>query len=261
MTCKNCFVEFDSRFCPSCGQKADVHRLSVGHVIHEGLHSITHADKGFLLLVKKLISKPGVVAREYVEGRRKSIFNPLTFLVITSALFFYFDSMTGYMDAISRGGARAGAQRPSEEWMEIYRITKSSGKWLTLLFIAPLYSALSWLFFVRNKYNYAEHFILHSLVFGQAALFRMVVMIPLFLLFPEKITPLHWIVFEGLFIIYVAVAYYQFFQPMRELSRTAMIVRKVIMPIKALLLRILFVAAFWGLIYLFVVVKFAILKH
>jgi hypothetical protein len=251
MTCKNCFVEFDSRFCPSCGQKADVHRLTVGHVMHEALHSVTHADKGLLLLVKKLLTKPGIVAREYVEGRRKAYFNPLTFLVIASALFYYFDSVTGYMDAIMRGSGRAGGtQRPSAEMMEVFGIVKHSGKWLTLLFIAPLSAALSWIFFYGKKFNYAEHFILHALIFGEAALFRLVVIIPLYLIFPDKGSLLTYTVYEPVFIIYLIVAYYQFFKQ-----------RIVFVTIKAILIRILFVAFYWALLYLYVAVKGLIFGH
>jgi hypothetical protein len=251
MTCKNCYAEFDSRFCPSCGQKADTHRLTVGHVIHEGLHSVTHADKGFLLLVKKMLAKPGIVAREYVEGRRKIFFNPLTFLVIASALFYYFDSVTGYMEALTQGGGRAGGrQRPPAELIEMFNIAKHSGKWLTLLFIAPLSAVLSWLFFFGKKFNYAEHFILHALIFGEAALFRLVVIIPLYLIFPDKASLLTYTVYEPVFILYLIVAYHQFFKQ-----------RIVFVAIKAVLIRVLFVGLFWALLYVYVLVKFALFGH
>ena len=89
MICKNCDASFDSKFCPNCGQKADIHAITVKHVLHDFLHAFTHADKGFLMLAKELLTKPGIIAREYVEGKRKKYFNPLSFLVITSAVSAY----------------------------------------------------------------------------------------------------------------------------------------------------------------------------
>ncbi|HEY0742954.1 MAG TPA: DUF3667 domain-containing protein [Chryseosolibacter sp.] len=244
-TCANCNGQVETNFCPTCGQKNHLHRITFGHVVHEGLHSITHADKGFLLLVKSLLTRPGFVAKEYIEGKRKRYFNPLSFLVISSALFAYFGSITGFMDALTGGGtARTGGRPISEEWREAYRIAATSGKWLTLLLIAPLFSLLSWLFFIRKKYNYAENFVLHAFIFGEAVLFRLLVFIPLFLIVPEKTSILNLVVYEAFFLLFLTVAYKQFFN-----QHILLIVTKVI------LIRALFVVLFWGLIYGYVIVK------
>lgn len=74
--CKNCGTAFEGKFCPNCSQKAATHRLTLGHFIHETTHALTHTDKGILLLIKELFVRPGIVAREYVEGKRKKYFNP-----------------------------------------------------------------------------------------------------------------------------------------------------------------------------------------
>lgn len=245
MICANCNSLVETNFCPTCGQKKEIHRISAGHVVHEGLHSLTHADKGFLLLVKALITRPGYIAKEYIEGKRKRYFNPLSFLVISSAIFAYFGSVTGFMDALTGGGGnRAGGRQPSAEWKEVFQITAHSGKWLTLLFIAPLFAFLSWLFFMRKKYNYAENFVLHSFIFGEAALLRLLVFIPLFLLIPEKTYMLNLIGYELIFLIFVTIAYRQFYQ-----QHLLLVILKVI------LIRVLFVVLFWGILYAYVVTK------
>lgn len=182
INCLNCNAAFDSSFCPSCGQKKDTHRLTAGHVAHEALHSITHADKGFFLLVKELAVRPGIVAKEYIEGKRKRYFNPLSFLVISSAIFAYLAATTGFMQALT-SSSREGRVL-SEAWQEVFSIANNSGKWLTILLIAPVFAFLTWIFFLRKKLNYPEHFVLQSFIFGQAALFRTVVLIPLFIFFP-----------------------------------------------------------------------------
>src|SRR6187402_2064747 len=101
MNCKNCDSPLTSNFCANCGQKADVHRITFGHFLHEFFHAFTHTDKGILLLMKALIARPGKVAHEYLEGKRKKYFNPLSFLVILSSIYAYVSHKTGYFEALT----------------------------------------------------------------------------------------------------------------------------------------------------------------
>ena len=82
--CLNCgsALEPAQRFCPQCGQNADTHRLNFKHIWHDLIHAFTHADKGIFSLIWQLVYRPGVVAREYVEGKRKKYFNPFTFVIL-----------------------------------------------------------------------------------------------------------------------------------------------------------------------------------
>jgi hypothetical protein len=250
MICANCNGTVETNFCPSCGQKSAIHRITVSHVVHEGLHSITHTDKGFLLLTKELITRPGIIAKEYIAGRRKRYFNPLSFIVISSALLAYVGSITGYMDKLTGAGStRTGGGRiPSAEWREVFQIASDSGKWLTLLFIAPLFALLSWLFFIKKKYNYGENLVLHSFIFGEAALIRLIIFVPLYLIFPEKTSVLNLFVFEGIFLTFLTIAYKQFYQQ-----------HLLLVIIKVIVIRILFLVLFWALLYGYVVVKNLIL--
>jgi hypothetical protein len=248
MTCKNCNAEFDSSFCPQCGQKSNIHRVTVSHVLHELVHSITHADKGFLLLAKGLITRPGIIALEYMNGKRKKYFNPLSFLVIATAFFAVASDATGYMDALT--GTRADQHDPRMPpiMLEVFSIASRTIKWLTLLFIAPLWTAVSRLFFYKQKYNYAEHFVLHSYIFGETNLYSLLVMVPLFLIFPAHLQLLNWVVYEPLFMTFLVVAYKQFFK-----QHLALII------LKTILIRVVFVLLYWILITVYVVVKHMII--
>ncbi|MBD3581781.1 DUF3667 domain-containing protein [Flavobacterium selenitireducens] len=86
--CRNCDRELaaDFGFCPGCGQKSDLHRLSWHEIAHDSIHYFTHADKGIFSLIADLGSKPGSVARQYVEGRRRKYFPPLNFFLIIAAI-------------------------------------------------------------------------------------------------------------------------------------------------------------------------------
>ncbi len=79
--CSNCaFILADNFiFCPQCAQKANLHRLSIHEVLHDGVHYFNLADKGLFRLLKDLLIKTGNVAKEYVAGKRKKYFPPLNF--------------------------------------------------------------------------------------------------------------------------------------------------------------------------------------
>lgn len=210
MNCKNCEIALDGKFCANCGQKADIHRLTFLHVAHEFFHAFTHADKGFLLLAKRLITKPGVVAREYVAGKRKQYFNPLSFIVITSAAHAYISLKTGYFVALSQTGEGGANKRMPLIWKEVFEISNNNGKLLSLIVGVPLLAFFSWLFFRRSKYAFPETFVLNAFIMGEGHIIRTMIFIPLFLLFPQHVQLNLW-VFESLLLIYLIVAYKQFF--------------------------------------------------
>jgi hypothetical protein len=252
MTCKNCNASISDKFCGACGQKADVHRLTVGHLVHDFTHAITHADKGALLLVKALLWKPGVVAREYLEGKRKKYFNPFTFLVITTALSALASYNSGYYKALS--GTGGGNRSPREAfipyWSEVVEISITHGKLLGLILIAPLYTFLAWIFFWRPRYNFAEHAVLQSYTIGMFHLMTVVIFIPAFLLFPDA-ARMNNNILHLTYILYMGMAYKQFLNK-----------KYIFLPtLKSILIVILFVVLFWILIWIFVALRHLVFGH
>jgi hypothetical protein len=247
MNCKNCDATLDGKFCSHCGQKSDVHRVTVGHVAHEFIHALTHTDKGFLLLIKDLFRKPGVVAREYLEGKRKKYFNPISFLVITTAISALIAHQSGYYDTL----AHKPATNTREVFLyskEVFLISINHGKLLGLILTAPLYTFLSWVFFRRPHYNFAEHFVLQSYTIGLLNVVTAVVFIPAFLLFPST-AKLNNDILHVLYMIYMGFAYKQFFSK-----------RYLIWPlVKSIVMTVLFIVLFWFVIWLFVAAKHLIM--
>jgi hypothetical protein len=244
MICKNCHAAFEGHFCCTCGQKAETHRITLSHIVHEFFHAFTHADKGVLFLMKELVTKPGIVAREYVEGKRKKYFNPLSFLVLTSAIHFYLVTITGYYhNSSNTQGARV--RYPMNE---VFEIIDHHGKLLELFLLVPLISIIGWLFFRRPKYNLAEHFVLQSFVLGQGLNIRSLIFIPLFVLFP-KYHSINLAIYQATLLSYMIFANKQFFGQ-----------HIIITILKTALIMVLFITLFWACILGFVYVRHLIVE-
>ncbi len=87
----SCAATLQGKFCHDCGEKAfDPHDHSLKHFVAEGFHTFTHLDSKFLQSLKLLLSKPGVLTREYLAGRKKHFMKPLAIFIIANLLFFLF---------------------------------------------------------------------------------------------------------------------------------------------------------------------------
>jgi hypothetical protein len=224
--CKNCATTFEGKFCPNCSQKADTHRLTLGHFAHETTHAVTHTDKGILLLIKAMFTRPGIVAQEYMEGKRKRYFNPITFILIMMAVQVFVTKQTDFYGKFTRQMKKVyeqiakmnpNAMEDAEQFNK--RMEKAdkqaafaneNTKLINFVFI-PFLSLLTWLFFRKSKYNYAENLILNILIGGQ-----LVVWFVLICIIPVLIKPGLVILVMYLYILfsfgYAIVAYKQFFQ-------------------------------------------------
>lgn len=246
--CKNCGSTLSGKFCAACGQQADIHRVTFKHLIHDFFHALTHTDKGFFFLIKELVYRPGYLAKEYLEGRRKKYFNPFTFYVIVSALWALVVSKSHYFESMSSGRPRMSGDAP--EWARLlgYYFSQSMpfviahGKIISLVITAPLLALLTWLFFRKQKNNYAENLVLHTFLAGQALLVLVLIFIPAFFIFGHA--RLNNDIYQWLFAAYLALAYWQFFKN-----------HWLVSIIKAVVIHFLFKILFWVPIFAVIFIR------
>lgn len=248
MTCKNCNAALDGKYCSSCGQSAQVKEITMKQIFHDMIHAFTHADKGFLLLIRKLTANPGTIAREYIEGKRKKYFNPFTFFVITTTLHAYITYQSGYFSAPVQQPPSGGSDMGAQIQAEMTRLVTENLKFVDALLIVPLAAFFSGLYFRNPRSNFAERLVLHAFAFGQMGVIRVLIFVPLFLLFPQY-QPINIMIFQLLMLVYLAVAYKQFF-----MQRTFPTV------LKSFLVEISFIVSFWILIFLFVYLKIWVIR-
>lgn len=154
IVCKNCATHYKGNFCPHCSQKSSLGRLNVSNVLGEFWHNLTHTDHSVFGLIKQMFLNPGLVIREFIEGKRKKYFNPYTFfLVVTGLLIFVSSQLFQYEDSL-------------------YQVRNEFGQYvskhynLIIICCIPFIAFVFKLLFVKYKYNYAEWITFFIFSFG-----------------------------------------------------------------------------------------------
>jgi hypothetical protein len=170
-TCLNCQTEFTASFCNNCGQKL-THRYSVTHVLHELVHVFTHADKGIFSFAWNIVRKPGVVALDLVEGRRKRYFNLFQYLLLIVGFVTFLMVKTNFIDFTMRTMNDLNEVKVSSRQAELQAmVANGAQKYNNVLqmMLIPVYALFSWLFLgKKRKYNYAENIVLHTAASAQS---------------------------------------------------------------------------------------------
>jgi hypothetical protein len=82
--CLNCesTIAATARFCPHCSQRTDTARLSFADMARDLMHAFVNVERGPLMFAWALLTRPGGIAREYVEGRRRRYYGPFATLAV-----------------------------------------------------------------------------------------------------------------------------------------------------------------------------------
>jgi hypothetical protein len=174
MNCKNCGEVLTGKYCSNCGQKASVDKLNLSSFSSEISDGVFNMNKGLFYTIKELFTRPGHTIREFLEGKRKNHFKPLTFVLTLSTIYLLItrlsdnntwlnEIITGYFESRDRF---SGIEElpPMMKWM-------SSNFAYSNLLLLPLFSFASYLCFRKYDKNYLEHIVLNSFVTGLQVFF------------------------------------------------------------------------------------------
>jgi len=176
--CKNCGEQVYNKFCPSCGQKASVKRITVPGLLQDLPHAIFHIDRGFLYNIRQMFTQPGRAINGYLSGQRKPFFHPATYLVISLVLNYlvvkitdlhlYDENELQTMDAFA---AKAIRDYDAMQWWFLehtyiyilFAISASS------LFLFGIYKLL------KQNYNLAETAVVVLFTIAQGVLIQTII--------------------------------------------------------------------------------------
>lgn len=200
--CRNCETALapGQKFCGACGQRVTGARLSMGEILHDFFHAITHVDHSILSLIRGLATRPGHVARDYIEGRRKRYFGPFAFLMISVGLATFVIAITGV--EMFRPITDSGAALLLQRHVNLVSL-------LQLPFLAGCVALLFW----EQKLHIAEHLVLCAYTSGMRVLLLAVVETPLLYLTGWSTAhPVAGAFYLAAWFIYFAIAAMQFYR-------------------------------------------------
>ena len=85
--CLNCDTELKGEFCYHCGQDADTHHRTVGHLIFEVFEGLFHLDGRLWTTLPPLFFQPGKLARDLMEGRVARHIPPFRIFLVSLLIF------------------------------------------------------------------------------------------------------------------------------------------------------------------------------
>jgi hypothetical protein len=157
----NCGEPVNSKYCPNCGQKKDVGRLSFQTLYADLQFKLFGLDSKYFKTFIDLTYKPGKVLKSYLSGNRIQYAGPVPYFFVAITLLVLLITllnidMVGYT-APSTNALNSGLTDANIERQHIYQewIFKHY-KFLNFLLI-PVYVLAARLLFRKDGYNLLEN--------------------------------------------------------------------------------------------------------
>lgn len=181
--CLNCNSVLHGQFCHTCGQKRiEDQDRTIKHFIYQFFGSAFFLENNFLKNIWTLLTKPGKLSLDFIEGRRKRWMPPFSLFFLINLFYFWYSPLTDFNPTLKEHTTilpyKIGAMNwvnekiaKTGETMDAYSArfdAKSTAYANTLVIIhVPLLTLVFSVLFFRKRYYFADHFIfaLHLLGF------------------------------------------------------------------------------------------------
>lgn len=104
--CTNCNhpLDISDRFCPNCSQANSNKKLTLSDFFNEFFASLISYDSRLLKTLSALLTKPGKITLDYIDGKRVSYTNPFRFLLSLSIIYFLALNFSGDFSSFDNYG-------------------------------------------------------------------------------------------------------------------------------------------------------------
>jgi Protein of unknown function (DUF3667) len=171
--CLDCGVVLlaGQKYCPRCGQRTDLARLTLRDIGREVVHAVVHTDRSAYALLRALCARPGYVAREYVRGRRRRHFGPFATLVVLIGISTLLTEFIGFQSITS--------DAPLNGLLNFLQ------RHVNLIVFAqlPLLSLACLGLFRADRFTYAEHTVLAAYAFCLRVILFIFIVLPIWYFF------------------------------------------------------------------------------
>lgn len=172
--CVNCGSDSSSKFCPDCGQRTGVKRITFREGWNDFWARIYGFDGMFTNTLSDLTIRPGKASQLFINGNRIKYYGPVGYFFLMITLLYLVGSlldvpiiefMKSNSKATNFAPAKAGSGQEKFGEMMIQYISDNL-KLVTFLFIPVQAFASRYLFFRKSNLNYFEHAILPFYIQG-----------------------------------------------------------------------------------------------
>ena len=94
--CKNCGKDAHGKYCASCGQRTSVSKVTFRETIHDLVDTLFTIDAPLLTTLKLLLVNPGTLFTEYINGKRKKYYRPVTFFILMTLIYLVVRSIINF---------------------------------------------------------------------------------------------------------------------------------------------------------------------
>jgi len=175
--CVECGADVSGRFCSQCGEAATHHDYSLRHAAEEMVETLAHVDGRVFSTFRALIARPGLLAANFLAGRRRLQMGPVQLFLVCNVVYFLMQpfsaaapfTSTLAMQTTARSWSamarRMVAARiderhllPAEYARRFDETTHLQGKTLVIVMV-PIFALGAWALFGRTRRFYAEHLV------------------------------------------------------------------------------------------------------
>lgn len=202
--CNNCGNEVVGEYCHHCGQRRSVGKITFKETFSDFIDMTFSVNAPLIKTQKLLITNPGKLFREYLSGRRKSYYKPVSFFIIATVVYLILRSFIQY-DPMS--GTAVNAPKDFEATLFL-----KAGKFMVtninnIMFIFVFTLGLFLKTFFSKKNTFAEFIAIAFYLVGIYTLIGTAVMF-YFKYFDSRYKMIPVLIF-GVYIVYALTSYFK----------------------------------------------------
>lgn len=182
-TCVQCGTSTEDNFCPNCGQKQDITRLTLKSFFSDFFSRIYGLDGAFPRTAIGLFKNPGTVTREYIKGIRGKYVGPVGYYFLMFAILLllieisgftvsdYFPKTEDFSDSIIDETGTTRSQEAKAMAKMVQNKIHNNLQYIAVLMV-PFAGFWTRLWFRKSGYNLLESIVLAFFTHGQAQIFN-----------------------------------------------------------------------------------------
>ncbi|MBL7847355.1 MAG: DUF3667 domain-containing protein [Cyclobacteriaceae bacterium] len=180
LICKNCGHLVDQKFCPSCGQRVSIDRIRFSSILGDISYAVLNLDRGFFYNLVALFRRPGYAIKEYLDGKRRKYYHPLSYLLVVLAAMLiamnflevhYYDPVQDASMSSERTEFWKEYDQTQQMWIRYYKyFIPFYLPWMGLIYYG-------WLRLLKAKYNYWECLVISFFVSAQMTIPQIIILV------------------------------------------------------------------------------------